>query len=47
MSQNTIQQGGIMNVFDRQAKKMQRNRAAEAENPQMYQYLKDEVIKMP
>nr|CAG4634919.1 EOG090X09JT [Alona affinis] len=36
-------QGGTMNVFDRQAKKMQRNRTALAEDPHVFNYLKDEV----
>ena len=34
----------IMNVFDRKAKRMQRNRAALAEDVAVYDYLKDEVI---
>ena len=33
-----------MNVFDRQAKRMQRNRAAAAQNAHIFNYLKDEVI---
>lgn len=33
----------IMNVFDRKAKRMQRNRAALAEDVAVYDYLKDEV----
>lgn len=35
--------GGAVNVFDRNAKRLQRNRAANGENPEMYDYLKDEV----
>ena len=33
----------IMNVFDRKAKRRQKNRAALAENVGVYDYLKDEV----
>jgi hypothetical protein len=32
-----------LNVFDRNAKRLQRNRAASAENYKVYDYLKDEV----
>lgn len=35
----------IMNVFDRKAKRKQKNRAALAENVAVYDYLKDEVWK--
>ena len=35
--------GGAVNVFDRNAKRLQRNRAASGENPEVYDYLKDEV----
>lgn len=35
----------IMNVFDRKAKRRQKNRAALAENVAVYDYLKDEVWK--
>ncbi len=38
--------GGAMNVFDRQAKKLQRARAAVAKDAHLYDYLKDHVIKM-
>ena len=34
----------IMNVFDRSAKRMQRNRTALAENYAVYDYIKDEVL---
>jgi len=34
-----------MNVFDRKAKRRQKNRAALAENVAVYDYLKDEVWK--
>ena len=33
----------VMNVFDRKAKRRQKNRAALAENVGVYDYLKDEV----
>lgn len=33
----------MTNVFDRSAKKLQRNRAALDPNPHLYDYLKDEV----
>lgn len=33
----------VMNIFDRHAKLMQRNRAAQAEDVSVYDYLKDEV----
>lgn len=36
-------QNVIMNVFDRDAKLLQKWRASKLENPQIYQYLKDEV----
>lgn len=32
-----------VNIFDRNAKRIQRNRAASVENPELYDYLKDEV----
>lgn len=35
-----------MNVFDRQAKKMQKNRTALAGDYQTYNYLKDEVCTL-
>ncbi len=44
MSQSTNQQGGMMNVFDRQAKKMQKDRTALAGDYQTYNYIKDEVL---
>lgn len=34
-----------MNVFDRKAKRRQKNRAALSENVAIYDYLKDEVWK--
>ena len=34
----------VMNVFDRNAKRSQRNRAAIAEDAHVYDYLKDEVL---
>ncbi len=33
----------VMNVFDRQAKRMQKNRAAVASDAEVYDYIKDEV----
>lgn len=36
-------QDTIMNVFDRKAKRIQRDRAAMAENHQVFDYIKDEV----
>ena len=38
------QDEAIMNVFDRKAKRRQKNRAALAEDVAVYDYLKDEVI---
>ena len=38
------QDESIMNVFDRKAKRKQRNRAALTEDVAVYDYLKDEVI---
>ena len=35
----------VTNVFDRNAKRLQRNRAALAPSPHLYDYLKDEVGK--
>lgn len=35
---------GVMNVFDRQAKRLQRNRTALTEDYQVFNYLKDEVF---
>ena len=32
-----------MNVFDRNAKRIQRNRTAALPEPEMYDYIKDEV----
>lgn len=34
---------GAINIFDRKVKRLQRNRAASGENPELYDYLKDEV----
>ena len=34
-----------MNVFDRQAKKLQRERAASRDDYHIFNYLKDEVIQ--
>ena len=34
---------GAVNVFDRNAKRRQRNRASMSENPSVYDYLKDAV----
>lgn len=34
---------GAVNIFDRTAKRIQRNRAASGDNPELYDYLKDEV----
>lgn len=36
----------IMNVFDRKAKRRQKNRAAMAEDVAVYDYLRDEVRKL-
>ena len=35
-----------MNVFDRKAKRRQKNRAALMENVEVYDYLKDEVLSV-
>ena len=35
-----------MNVFDRKAKRRQKNRAAMAEDVAVYDYLRDEVTKL-
>ncbi len=37
------QGGGVVNIFDRQAKRKQKNRAALAEDAATYDYLRDEV----
>ena len=37
------QDDNVMNVFDRKAKRLQRNRAALREDIAVYDYLKDEV----
>ena len=37
--------GGAMNVFDRHAKKLQKARAAVAEDAHLYDYLKDHVSR--
>jgi len=42
MSQSTVQ-GNSMNIFDRKAKKIQRERAASMDY-ETYNYLKDEVV---
>ena len=42
LSQNTGK-GNIMNVFDRHAKKLQRDRTAMNKDYQLFSYLKDEV----
>ena len=34
---------GAINIFDRKVKRQQRNRAASGDNPELYDYLKDEV----
>ena len=34
---------GSINIFDRRVKRLQRNRAASGDNPELYDYLKDEV----
>uniref|UniRef100_A0A0A9Y615 Arginine-hydroxylase NDUFAF5, mitochondrial n=1 Tax=Lygus hesperus TaxID=30085 RepID=A0A0A9Y615_LYGHE len=39
----TLRQDVVMNIFDRQAKLLQRKRAALAEDVEVYDYLKDEV----
>ena len=36
-------QDGVMNVFDRKAKRQQRNRSALNKDYQVYEYLKEEV----
>ena len=41
------QGGGVVNIFDRQAKRKQKNRAALAEDAATYDYLRDEVSSMP
>lgn len=43
MSQNIIK-GNMMNVFDRQAKQLQRESAASRKDYPVFNYLKDEVI---
>lgn len=43
MSQNVIK-GNMMNVFDRKAKRLQRESAATREDYRVFNYLKDEVI---
>ncbi|XP_044736485.1 arginine-hydroxylase NDUFAF5, mitochondrial, partial [Chrysoperla carnea] len=40
---STLSDEYIMNVFDRKAKYLQRERAAQADNVELYDYLKDEV----
>lgn len=46
MSQNTKTNTSTMNVFDRLAKKLQRDRTALNEDYHKYNYIKDEVFKM-
>lgn len=43
MSQNPMK-GNVMNVFDRQSKKLQRDRTAMNKDYRVFNYLKDEVI---
>ena len=37
--------GGTMNIFDRKAKRMQRNRACAVDDPGTYDYLKDAIAE--
>ena len=41
---STMKQENIMNVFDRRAKKMQKNRTASLDDYHVYEYIKEEVI---
>ncbi len=40
------QGGGVVNIFDREAKRKQKNRAALAEDVATYDYLRDEVTTL-
>lgn len=40
-----VSSGGVVNVFDRKIKRLQKNRACMKDNPEIYDYLKDAIAE--